>query len=226
MRKKVILVSGKINSGKNVFAGYLENILKKKRKSVKQDLFAYNVKNGAKNDFQDLVKQIDTIKENLKIHTTVIEKNAKAYGVYSPTEPLRKEIEKLSISDDNWFEDKTNITRSLLQIYGTDIFRKRVDDLYWIKDTKKRILESKAKYIIITDVRFPNEIENMYHEDYDIVSIRINRKVNTDKNIAEHISECALDKYKNFSYKINNNESLEDLEICAQTLIKDINKKV
>ena len=45
--------------------------------------------------------------------------------------------------------------------YGTDIMRKRIDDNFWIDKTLSYIdnLKSKGtKYIIITDIRFDNEI--------------------------------------------------------------------
>lgn len=67
---------------------------------------------------------------------------------------------KLGISA---FTEKTSekeIIRPMLTCWGTEIMRKR-DDLHWVKKVEERVNENKKNKIvsIITDVRFPNEIE-------------------------------------------------------------------
>ena len=52
--KYLILLSGKINSGKNQFATFLENDFTKKGLKVKQDLYAGDLKNFSCQDFKVL----------------------------------------------------------------------------------------------------------------------------------------------------------------------------
>jgi hypothetical protein len=151
--------------------------------------------------------------------------NRQSYGLPNDgvMDNLLNLVNKLTITDENWFEKKTDITRTLLQIYGTQIFRGRVDDLFWIKQTKKRIEKADADVVLITDVRFPNEIDYIVKsDDYDAYSIRINRKLDRVGKEHEHDSETALDYYEEFSYMIDNNSTLENLKESAFGLVDDI----
>jgi hypothetical protein len=80
-------------------------------------------------------------------------------------------------------------------------------------------LNSSLFGILITDLRFPNEYEEIKKRGG--IVIRINR---SDKNSINHISECALDNH-NFDYLINNNTTLYDLEIKVLNIINEIKKK-
>lgn len=61
---------------------------------------------------------------------------------------------------------------------------------------------------VITDVRFPNEVEAI--KDRSGIMIRINRP-ETDSNAGTHLSETALDDYQDWDIVINNNGTIEDL---------------
>ena len=185
MNKKLILISGKARSGKNITASYLEKYFKKQNKTVSFDLFAKTVKDWAKEDFKALTDYLNT-------------KNIKT-------------------TDDNFYEDKTVLTRILLQIYGTEIFRKRVDDNFWVKQLEKRILNNKSDITIITDCRFENELNICNDNDnIDKITIRVNRKVIGQDN---HISETALDDWNNWDYIIDNNDTLRNLEYMTRHLV-------
>ena len=60
---------------------------------------------------------------------------------------------------------------------------------------------------IITDVRFPNEAKAV--KDRGGILIRINRP--GFENTGDHLSEIALDDYKNFDTIIINDGTIEDL---------------
>ena len=49
--------------------------------------------------------------------------------------------------------------RRLLQIIGTELFRNNIDDSVWVKSLFYRIQEDIGSNYIVTDVRFPNELE-------------------------------------------------------------------
>ena len=48
--------------------------------------------------------------------------------------------------------------RNLLQKFGTDIFTSKIDKLFWIKETAKEIIEKNPDVVIISDLRFKDEI--------------------------------------------------------------------
>lgn len=124
---------------------------------------------------------------------------------------LANSILELNISS-NYFHDnklketdiyipflQKNVTpRYLLQTFGTAFIRNCIHEDYWslflVNEIKNKY---KGKNIVITDVRFPNEIEIITHnlkDFYNIYTIRIIRNNSTIQNDL-HISETALDCY-------------------------------
>lgn len=231
MKKKLLLISGKLRSGKNQLADYLKEILESKGKKVELDLFAKGVKDGSKEDFQELQRYLNQFTIDLKALTRNVfddicnfvgDRGFDLLPMKYRIDQIYDKIDTLRIKDDNWYEDKTEITRRILQIYGTEIFRKRVQDNFWIKQTKKRVIESKADIVLITDVRFPNEIEGMYSDNYELFTIRVDRKNESTNTVNEHDSETALDEYNHFVYRVDNNGSLTDLKDAAMSIILNI----
>lgn len=109
------------------------------------------------------------------------------------------------------------------QIIGQGL-RDLIDDDVWIKAVLQKYHDEK---IIITDVRYPNEVKLI--EEAGGIVIRLNRKrdagsVNKkmidDGRDRNHSSETALDNYK-FQHVIDNGGSLQDLE---RQLLKIVSK--
>lgn len=188
--KKVYLISGKINSGKNKFADFLKAEYEALGLVVEMDLFAGDLKRYAKEDFKLLADYLNSL-----------------------------DYPELKISNDNWYEYKTPLTRIILQIYGTETFRNRVRDSYWVDLVRERCEKSNADIILITDVRFPNEIDSMCSGEFSDIVIRINRDLKRDQQLDQHSSETALDNYPYWHYTIDNNGTLEDLEANAKILV-------
>ena len=174
--KYVILISGKINVGKNLFADYLIDSIKGKDYKIRTDLFAHDLKNGCKDDFKSIATYLNGYVERL---TATV--NAMFDLKYVAAEPIVNAVDvlanELRVSDKNFFEDKTEFTRLLLQLYGTEIFRNRVDNDWWAKQVKNRAIENDDDFVIVTDTRFPNEIEVFYDdinpEETKVITIRI-----------------------------------------------------
>lgn len=201
MVKNVILVSGKLQSGKNTFVNMLMEELKSTNLKVGFDFFAKSVKDQSKDIFKNLTDYLNTISEKYN-------------------------IPEIYTTEDNWYESKNHITRILLQTYGTDIFRDMVDSNHWAKILKRRLVSEKNEDIMfITDVRFKSEIsticdkEPMRHDyrtitpNYNVMKIRINRNnyERTDDPIFSHHSEIDLDDYTDWDVLINNDSDLNSL---------------
>ena len=219
--KTIFLISGKLQSGKNQFAEYLTNYLQEKEKTVESDLFAKGVKDGCKKDYTKMAeylnKHIYKIKSKLSENFDI----AKCNEIFSL-------LDELTVYDDNWYEDKTDLTRIMLQTYGTEIFRDRVHDDYWTLQVCERSSKSDKDVVIITDTRFENEIELVKDNFEDclnvnVVSVRVNRPdVNRDKDFNEHESEKGLDKYKEFDYVVTNDSTLEILDDCSKIIADEV----
>jgi len=220
--KKVVLMSGKIHCGKNQFAQFLKEEFRNKGLKVSEDLFARSLKDGCKEDFRKLTNVLESICEEVKSKIGLfVDQRA---HMLSPNivKDIDNSLDKLKIKDENWYEDKTDITRNILQLYGTEIFRKRVDENWWVKQVRNRCIASNDDVIIVTDCRFPNEITEMLCDDYETVVIRINRDINTNEQISSHDSETALNNWEMWNYIINNNGNLQTLKESAKTVCEDI----
>ena len=127
--KNLILVSGKAQSGKNTFASFLSEQIKKQNLTVVEDAFANGVKNGSKEDFKHLIDFLNNYAERVKAQVGVL----RSFDKGLPEDPFLKVdkiLDEIKTKDENWYETKNPITRLILQAYGTEIFRRRVDGDY------------------------------------------------------------------------------------------------
>jgi uridine kinase len=84
MVKNVILVSGKLQSGKNTFVNMLMEELKSTNLKVGFDFFAKSVKDQSKDIFKNLTEYLNTISEKYN-------------------------IPEIYTKEDNWYESKNHI---------------------------------------------------------------------------------------------------------------------
>lgn len=103
--------------------------------------------------------------------------------------------------------------RHMLQYIGTEVLRKHDSDFH-VKKTIERI-DNKKNYCL-DDTRFENELKILKSSPYTL-AIRVNRS--SLKSVDEHVSEKALDNYKDWDYVIENNGTLEDLRIKAKEIV-------
>lgn len=118
-----------------------------------------------------------------------------------------REFRELPLPD--WFNYSP---RQLLQIIGTG-FRDSLHPDIWVK-----ILENKVKkhnnHVVVTDVRFPNEVEMINNNGFCVVV----KRPGYDGD--EHKSEHALDDYK-FEHVFDNDGSEEALQAKFYNFLKD-----
>ena len=106
----------------------------------------------------------------------------------------------------DWDGQKNEEGRRLLQHVGTDVVRKQDPD-FWVNFMRSvlKLCPNEWDYVLIDDVRFPNEIEGLQN-DFDVITLRVSRPDYENKLTEEqrqHPSETALDDY-HFDYMIVN----------------------
>lgn len=143
----VVLISGKIGSGKSTFAAMLEKNLGNKCEVMS---FAKPLK--------DFCKAVYSPVTDL-INGTIDYDSLRYKNIYTKPE--------------NWYEDKIPLTRLLLQITGTDIVRS-IDPDFWTKQMAKSIRFSNRSVILVPDWRFKNERSAMENH-FSTMSIRVAR---------------------------------------------------
>lgn len=124
----------------------------------------------------------------------------------------------------NWDGAKDERGRHILQYVGTDIVRKEKPD-FWV-DFISEILKffgTNWDYVIIPDLRFPNELGKLKSDGFAVTHLRIVRNNFTNLLSPEqqhHPSETALDGIQP-DYLINNNGSLRDLDETISQWVKE-----
>lgn len=137
--------------------------------------------------------------------------------IYNFADPLKEDIcmnmfgltyEQCYGSDDSknelidaYWDNKQLTARDLMQLIGTDLFRKLNNNI-WVNALINRIKKNNHQMVIVSDCRFPNEIEAIKNNNGLV--FRLSRNPFN----SEHTSEACLDKanydWKNFSAIINN----------------------
>lgn len=91
--------------------------------------------------------------------------------------------------------------RQIMQVLGTDIFRKIKSDV-WVTATINKIIREKPTLAVVTDCRFPNEVEIIKKIGGKVIRLTRNPFPSS------HVSENILDKdnydWSNFDYVIDN----------------------
>ena len=98
--------------------------------------------------------------------------------------------------------------REIMQYVGTEFFRKYFDDNIWVNATFRNIFKEKPDFALISDVRFPSEVDSIIDNGGYIIRLL--------RNVCEkdsHESETALDEYDFISWGkkicIINNQDIE-----------------
>jgi hypothetical protein len=145
---------------------------------------------------------------------------------------------------DNWWSEKLNIPnltpRLALQLMGTDVMRNHFNESVWFLTMENRIRKNPTQDVVISDVRFPNEIK--FVQERGGVMIKVSRgptpvwyetaiMANKGNSIAKeamiktytsaHFSEWAWVGAK-FDYEINNDTDVASLTTQVDKIITNI----
>ena len=123
-----------------------------------------------------------------------------------------------------WDGSEESKPRELLQNLGVELIKTHIDENMLVN----RIIEDIKVYsyffdnIVITDARFPNEIESIKNNFDNVISIRINRNETSLKGKeAIHSTEVGMDNYNDYDYIINNNDDIKALELNVMEVVKN-----
>lgn len=212
MVKNIVLVSGKLQSGKNTFTDLvIDNLREYGRWKIDFDYFAKSVKDQSKDIFHPLITYLNEVSEKYN-------------------------IPEIHTSEHNWYEEKNTITRILLQTYGTEIFRDMIDTDHWGKILRNRMMERDEDILFITDVRFKSEMKlicdkspyilnyRTVNPSYNILKLRIERNTyeRNTSGVYVHPSEIDLDDYNNWDEMVYNDGTMEDLKETARVMTNTI----
>jgi hypothetical protein len=118
------------------------------------------------------------------------------------------------------WNDKKLSARDVMQIVGTDIFRK-LDTNVWVRSTINKIIRDKPDLAVITDCRFPNEVDSIKQSGGKVIRLTRNPFQ------SDHLSETILDKdnydWSNFDYVVDNSDvTLLDQFTQIKKLLEEI----
>lgn len=200
-RGRLIGLGGKLRAGKDAVGDYLEE----------------------KHDFVKLGMS-DALNEALLKLNPLIRLTAYLYSPSSGLEYQNGDIVRYQDLHDavGYVEAKKNPeVRRLLQVLGTEVGREMIDPDVWVNIAEKKIREhwAKGKSVVITAMRFPNEIEMLNR--LGGMSVWIDRPdegrmAGTEAtpghsmNILEHASETSVNSSM-FHYVLTNDGTLDQL---------------
>lgn len=145
---------------------------------------------------------------------------------------------------DPWWSTRLNMPnltpRLVLQLWGTEVCRKRFHDDIWIASLENKLRNSKDN-IVISDCRFPNEIKSIKEAGGKVVRVvrgpePLWYEHAINYNAGQHRIGWALGKHyleennihaseyswvgTEFDYILDNNGSIEDLYLQVKSLLQ------
>lgn len=220
MKTQIILLAGKAQSGKDTSVEFIKNLIENKK--VTQYSFALELKLFLQNVFN--------IPEN-QLFGTNEEKDRPTHIRWSNL-PFSKDVID-GLKKETNAESDFMTARHLMMVFGSEICRKIWGDC-WVHTTLRKIyMESdQYDYALISDARFPNEIdylildkdsEYVKYIEHTPIIFHLTRNILNKK----HQSETALDNY-NFSkfsrnyYRIDNQHlNQEEKEEIIEGILKE-----
>jgi hypothetical protein len=223
MHKKLIVgLSGRKQSGKDTVANYVVNHFPERQSSVAQPSvklysFAHLLKKNLCMDILGLSWE--------QCNGTDEQKNTKTNYKWSDfpldmrknhtrTEMVRGTERKIYLSGHM-------TARQVMQFVGTDMFREYFGENIWVEATLKQIQKDDTSICIVTDARFPSEVNSIIYNDG--IVIRLNRNIFPEDS---HASETSLDSYdfvstKNCHLVENRNMKISEQNKLCFNIIKD-----
>ncbi len=239
-KPKVILVSGKMRSGKDTATNYIKSKLEENGYNVVHKSFASELKRICIDKFELMYDRLGVFKDNIlpdewqENIRNMSDKNLSAcIGIHK----------ELTFTKDSFYNEKNIISRSIMEIVGTELREEFVESVgkmfgvdsekieyvkarYWSLLTEQDIVNdfetpSDKDVVIISDWRFPAE-EDAF-KDYEVIKIRMDRTFDDQNEEYEtpHISEIALDEYDGFDYTVEKQRNINLLHLELESILQN-----
>lgn len=138
-----------------------------------------------------------------------------------------KYIRYYAIEMTGWDGSEETKPRDLLQELGTEVIRNKLNKKEMFIQRQLDDIEIYSYFydaIIVPDIRLPREIDSVKEKFDNVVTIKVNR-INFDSSLTgnqkKHITETAMDNYKDFDYIVTN-DTLEKLEEDIYKIYREV----
>ena len=138
-----------------------------------------------------------------------------------------KYIRYCAIEMTGWDGSEETKPRDLLQELGTEVIRNKLNKKEMFIQRQLDDIEIYSYFydaIIVPDIRLPREIDSVKEKFDNVVTIEVNR-INFDSSLTgnqkKHITETAMDNYKDFDYIVTN-DTLEKLEEDIYKIYREV----
>lgn len=138
-----------------------------------------------------------------------------------------KYIRYYAIEMTGWDGSEETKPRDLLQELGTEVIRNKLNKKEMFIQRQLDDIEIYSYFydaIIVPDIRLPREIDSVKEKFDNVVTIEVNR-INFDSSLTgnqkKHITETAMDNYKDFDYIVTN-DTLEKLEEDIYNIYREV----
>jgi hypothetical protein len=209
----IIGISGRMGSGKNTVGDIIEKLC-----------LTNNGPKFEQKSFAGKLKQIASLLTGIPVEDFEDQEFKKSYLGAEWGTVESNPLNAVPVFENIEFNHLMSV-RELLQKLGTEAIRDGLHPNAWVNALmceykRPKMSEYNPSNWIITDVRFPNELEAV--EDVKGLTIKVVRPVEKSKtSVRLHPSETSLDKAE-FDYEIINDGSIEDLiEKVRQILITE-----
>lgn len=208
----LISISGKRGSGKDTLGAFIRDFAKSGNFTVIRRGFGDALKEEAaeavcENTLRGILEQYATPEWQAKIVDQIYGDTVERFDPQQYTQVLNAMHDR----------DQKERFRFLMQWWGTEFRREQFGQGYWLKRLKRWIDHvamtnaGQPLMFIVPDDRFPNEQE--FLEARGFFTMRIDRP-SADTGDT-HIGETALDDYRNFHMRLENEKGLDELRAAA-----------
>ena len=186
MKTRIIGFCGKKGSGKNFVAGLLARMAKEQGKTVECHAYA--------DPFKKFCHEILGISEGLLWGDDNAKNIATEYKWINM--PARMFVGPIAVRRLSAIKSGQEFltVRDVLQIVGTELGRDVWGVDVWVKSMERLMLKSTADYFLVTDVRFPNEVDVLHRNGGKLWLVKGRGVVSGDAHATENsIDGCTPD---------------------------------
>ena len=175
---------------------------------------------------------MEFIKKNTKIYILSGKSGSGKDTVASMIKDILKDIKVITLAYANylkmyakevlgWDGNEDTKPREFLQQVGVELIKNNIDSNMLVRRTIEDIKVYSYFYdvIIISDARFPNEIDDIKSNFSDVVVIHLSDRENKLNEVEKmHATETSLNNYTNYDYVVSES-NLDDLKTKIESII-------